>query len=123
MTWMGNDGEFFEGTKVRTHALRALFLKDHDHMRRIGVRTRTDNTCGEKFLNNFLNFIFLGKWMTIGTNIGRKVVRDKGNGMIMNTTGRRKSLGSGKNKLMFGEDGLEVLRHKGCLSGLNGMEL
>jgi hypothetical protein len=23
---------------------------------------------------------------------------------------------------MFGEDGLEVLRHRGCLSGLNGME-
>jgi hypothetical protein len=24
---------------------------------------------------------------------------------------------------MFREDGLEVLRHRGCLSGLNGMEL
>jgi hypothetical protein len=117
------DGEFVEGTKVRTHVPRALFLKDHDHRRRVGARTRMDNTCGEKFLNNFLNFIFLGKGMTIGTNIGRKVVRDKGNGMIMNTTGRRKSLGSGKNNLMFGEDGLEVLRHRGCLSGMNGMEL
>jgi hypothetical protein len=31
--------------------------------------------------------------------------------MIMNTTGRRNSLGSGKNILMFGEDGLEVRRH------------
>jgi hypothetical protein len=29
--------------------------------------------------------------------------------MIMNTTGRRNSLGSGKNNLMFEEDGLEVL--------------
>jgi hypothetical protein len=61
--------------------------------------------------------------MTIGTNIGRKVVGDKGNGMIMNTTGRRKSLGNGKNNFMFGEDGLEVLRHRGCLGGVNGMEL
>ena len=24
---------------------------------------------------------------------------------------------------MFGEDGLEVWRHRGCLSGVNGMEL
>jgi hypothetical protein len=55
-----------------------------------------DNICSEKFLNNFLNFIFLGKGMMIGINIGRKVVRDKGNRIIMNTTGRRKSLGSGK---------------------------
>jgi hypothetical protein len=77
----------------------------------------------EQFLNNFLNFIFLGKGMMIGMNIGRKVVGDEGNGMIMNTMGRRKSLGSGKNNLMFGEDGLEVRRHRGCLSGLNGMEL
>jgi hypothetical protein len=43
--------------------------------------------------------------------------------MIMNTTGRRESLGSGKNHLMFREDGLEVLWHKGCLSFLYGMEL
>ena len=59
----------------------------------------------------------------IGTNIGREVSEDKGNGMIMNTMGRRESLGSGKNHLMFREDGLEVLWHRGCLSGLNGMEL
>jgi hypothetical protein len=82
-----------------------------------------DNTCVEQFLNNFLNFIFLGKGMTIGTYIGRKASWDKGNGMIMNTMGRRESLGSGKNHLMFREDGLEVLRHRGCLSGLYGMEL
>jgi hypothetical protein len=43
--------------------------------------------------------------------------------MIMNTTGRRESLGSVKNHLMFREDGLEVLWHRGCLSGLYGMEL
>jgi hypothetical protein len=43
--------------------------------------------------------------------------------MIMNNTGRREFLGSRKNHFMFREDGLEVLRHKGCLSGLDGMEL
>jgi len=61
--------------------------------------------------------------MATGMNIGRKVVGDEGNGMIMNNMGRGKSLGSGKYSLMFGEDGLEVRMHKGCLSGLNGMEL
>jgi hypothetical protein len=95
------DGEFVEGVEVRTHAPRAFFLKDHDHKRRVGARTRMDNTWGEQLLNNFFNFIFLGKGMTIGMNIRRKVVGDKGNGMIMNTMGRRKSLGSGKNNLMF----------------------
>ena len=92
-------------------------------MRRIGDSTRTNNTDDGQFLNNFLNFIFLGKGMMIGMNIGRKDSRDKGNGMIIKTTGKRKSLWSGKNNLMFGEDGLEVSRHIGCLSGLNGMEL
>ena len=43
--------------------------------------------------------------------------------MIMNTTGRGKSLGSGNNNLVFGEDRLEVRMHKGCLNFLNGMEL
>jgi hypothetical protein len=92
-------------------------------MRRVGARTRVDNTRGEQFLNNFLNFIFLVKGMTIGMDIGRKAFGDKGNGIIMNTTRRRDSLGSGTNHLMFIEDGLEVLQHRGCLSGLNGMEL
>jgi hypothetical protein len=66
------DGEFDEGMKFKTHALRTFFLKYHDQ---------------------------------IGMNIGRKFIGDEGNGMIMNTTGRMKSLGSGKNYLMFGEDG------------------
>ena len=61
--------------------------------------------------------------MTLGKNIGRKVFGDKGNGMMINTMGRGNSLGSGKNNLMFEEDGLEVRRHGGCLSGVNGMEL
>jgi hypothetical protein len=43
--------------------------------------------------------------------------------MIMNTMGRGKSMGSGKNSLVFGEDRLEVRMHKGCLNCLNGMEL
>jgi hypothetical protein len=38
------DGEFIEGTKVRTHAPSILFLKYHDHRRRIRVSTREDNT-------------------------------------------------------------------------------
>jgi hypothetical protein len=100
-----------------------LFLKYHDHRRRIGASTRMDNSYGEQFLNNFLDFIYLGKGMTIGTNIRRKIVEDEGNGMIMNTMRRRKDLGNGKNSLMFGEDGLEVQRHIGCLIGVNGMEL
>jgi hypothetical protein len=87
------NGEFVEGPKVKTHAPRNFFLKDHDHGRRVGACTRMNNTCVEHFLNNFLNFIFLGKGMTIGTNIGRKVARDKGNGMIMNTMGRKEALG------------------------------
>jgi hypothetical protein len=90
------DGEFFEGMKVTSHAPRAFFPKEHDHRRRVGAHTRMDNTWSEQFLNNFLNFIFLGKGITIGMNIGRKAIRDKGNGMIMNTMGRRKSMGSGK---------------------------
>jgi hypothetical protein len=61
--------------------------------------------------------------MMIGTNIWRKVAKNEGNGMIMNFTGRRKSLGIGKNNLMFREDGLEVGNHRGCLSCVNGMEL
>jgi hypothetical protein len=43
--------------------------------------------------------------------------------MIMNTTERGKSMGSGKNELVFGEDILEVRMHRGCLDCLNGMEL
>jgi hypothetical protein len=102
---------------------RALFIKYHEHKRRIGDSTKMDNACDEKFFKIFLNFIFLGKGMMIGMNIGRKNTRVDGNGMIMNTTGRRKSLGSGKNSLMFGEVGLEFRMHRGCLNGLNRMEL
>jgi hypothetical protein len=80
-----------------------------------------DNTHYEQFLNSFMNFIVMGKEMMIGMNIGRKDTRYEGNGMIMNTTRRRNSIGSGKNSLMFGEDGLEVRMHIWCLSGLNGM--
>ena len=55
------NGEFVEGMEVRTHAPRTFFLKDHDHRIRVGAHTRMDNTCVEKFLNNFLNFIFWEK--------------------------------------------------------------
>ena len=59
----------------------------------------------------------------IQMDIGRKAFGYKGNGMIMNTMGRRDSLGSGKDHLMFRKDILEVLRHQGCLCCLYGMEL
>jgi hypothetical protein len=90
------DGKFVEVTEVRTHSPRMFFLQDHDHRRQIGARTRADNTCIKEFMDHFLNFIFLGKGVTIRTNIGRKASWYKGNGMIMNTTGRREALGSGK---------------------------
>ena len=115
--------DFVEGAKVRTHAARTFFIKDHDHKRRVGARTRVDKTRIKQFLNHFLNFIFLGKGVMIWMDIGKKASGYKGNGMIMNTTGRRESLGSGKNHLMFREDGLEVLQNRGCLSCLYGMEL
>ena len=79
------DGKFVEGTEVRTHFPRTLFLQDHDHRRRVGACTRVDNAYIKEFLDHFLNFIFLGKGVTIRTDIGRKASRYKGNGMIMNT--------------------------------------
>jgi hypothetical protein len=105
------DGKFVEGMEVRTHSPRNFFLRDHDHRRQIGARTRVDNACIKDFLDHFLNFIFLGKGLMIQTDIGRKDSQYKGNGMIMNNTGRREALGSGKYQLMFRKDGLEVLRY------------
>jgi hypothetical protein len=109
--------------EVRTHSPRTFFLQDHDHRGRVGARTRADNTCVEEFLEHFLNFIFLGKGVSIRTSIGRKASWYTGNGMIMKTMGRREFLGSGKDHLMFIKDGLEVLWHQGCLCCLYGMEL
>jgi hypothetical protein len=43
--------------------------------------------------------------------------------MIMDAAGRRESLGSGEECLMFSQEGLEVLGHRWDLCGLNGMEL
>jgi hypothetical protein len=54
----------------------AFFLEYHDHMRRIGVGTRMDNTSFRKFLNNFLNFILLGEGMMIREKIGSKATHD-----------------------------------------------
>jgi hypothetical protein len=96
------DGEFIEGMKVKTHAPSTLFIKYHDHMRRIKAGIGADNPRLEQFLHYFLNFILLGKGMTIRENIGRKTTKNKGYGMIMNTTIRRKSLRSGKKNLVFG---------------------
>jgi hypothetical protein len=61
--------------------------------------------------------------MLITVKIGRYIVWDKWNEMIMNTTGRGKSLGSGKNNLVFGYERLEVIMHKQCPNFLNRMEL
>jgi hypothetical protein len=90
-----------------------------------GVRahTRMDDADNKEFLDHFFNFIFLCKGVAIWTYIGGKASWDKGNGMIMNTVGRRESLGSGKYHLMFRKEGLEVLGHWGCLCGLYGVEL
>jgi hypothetical protein len=70
-----------------------------------------DNACIKDFMDHFLNFSFLGKEVMIQTDIGRKDSGYKGNGMIMNTMGRRDSLGSEKYHLTFRKDGLEFLRH------------
>jgi hypothetical protein len=61
----------------------ALFLEYHENKRRIGASTRMNNTHFEQFLKNFLNFILLGKGMTIRENIGRKISWYERNGMIM----------------------------------------
>jgi hypothetical protein len=53
------NGQFVEGTEVRTHSPRAFFLQDHDYKRRVRARTTMDNTYIKEFLDHFLNFIFL----------------------------------------------------------------
>jgi hypothetical protein len=117
------DSELIESMKVRTHVPSTFFLKYHDHRGRIRAGTGADNTLLEKFLHYFLNFILLGKGVTIREKIGRKNARRKGNGMIMNTTERRKSLRGGKNSFMCGKDSLEVRMNIGCPNDLNRMEL
>jgi hypothetical protein len=61
--------------------------------------------------------------MMVRENIGRKTSRNKGYGIIMNTTRRWKSLRSGKKILVFGENSLEVRMHRGFLNNMNRMEL
>ena len=53
------NGQFVEGTKVRTHSPKTFFLQDHEYRRRVRARTREDNACIKEFLDHFLNFIFL----------------------------------------------------------------
>jgi len=67
------DCDFVEGTKIGTQMPSSFFIEYHDPRRRIGDGTRMNNTHFNKFLNNFLNFILLGKGMTITANIGRKI--------------------------------------------------
>jgi hypothetical protein len=61
----------------------------------------------------------------IREDIGRKTTKDKGDGMIMGTMGRRKDLGVVKNRSIFREKRLYVgINHRGMgLNCLNGMEL
>jgi hypothetical protein len=66
------NGEFVEGAEFMTHVPRTFLIQDHDHMRRVGAHTRANNAYVEKFLNHFLNFIFLGIVVMIGTYIGRE---------------------------------------------------
>jgi len=70
----------------------ALFLEYQDDKIRIRASIRTDNTRCQKFLNTFLNFIFLGKCVMIREKICMKTAKDKGNGMIMGITRRGNSL-------------------------------
>jgi hypothetical protein len=51
-------------------------------------------------MNNFLNFILLGKGMMMRPNIGRNTSRDERAGMIMDSMRRGKLFGSGKNNLV-----------------------
>ena len=53
------NGQFVEGTEVRTHSPRTFFLQDHDYKRRVRARNRADNAYIKEFLEHFLNFIFL----------------------------------------------------------------
>jgi hypothetical protein len=115
--------EFVESMKIRTHVPSSLFLEYHDYWRRTGAGTRMNNTCFKKFLNNFLNFIFPEKGMTIRTNIGRRTSKYQGNGMIMVTMGRGNSMGSVKDSLVSGKYRLEVKVHRGILNDGNGIEL
>jgi hypothetical protein len=57
----------------------------------------------------------LVKGVTIGKDIGRKASWYKGNGMIINTTRRRESLGIGKDHLIFREDGWRSCGNEGVL--------
>jgi hypothetical protein len=77
----------------------------------------------KEFLDHFFNFILLCKGVAIWTYIWGKASWDEGNGVIMDTAGRRESLGSGKDCLMSRKEGLEVLGHGWDLGGLYGVEL
>jgi hypothetical protein len=61
-------------------------------------------------MNNFLNIILMGKGMRIRLNIGRNISQDERDGMIMDSMGRGKFLGGGKNNMVVGEDRLEERR-------------
>jgi hypothetical protein len=81
MKGMGNLSlmmSFFKARKLGNMCQEPYFLRTMTTRIRIGACTRMDNAYGEQFLNNFLNFIFMGKGMMIGMNIGRNVVMGQG---------------------------------------------
>jgi hypothetical protein len=61
--------------------------------------------------------------MMISLNIGRKTSQDERDGMIMDSMGRGKFFGSGKNNMVAREDRLEVGMHRRCINRMNGLEL
>jgi hypothetical protein len=79
--------------EATTHSPRTLFLQYHDDQRGVRARTRTDDSGSKDFLDLFFNFIFLCKGVVIWTYIRGKASWDKGNGIIMDTTGRGESCG------------------------------
>jgi hypothetical protein len=71
----------------------------------------------------FLNFILLGKGMMIWTNIWRKISRYERDGIIMESMGRGKLFGGGKNNLVAREDRLDARMHRRHINNMNGVEL
>jgi len=61
--------------------------------------------------------------MMIRRNIERKIVWDERDGMIMDSRGRGKLFGGVKNKLVVGEDILEVGMDRRCVNNMDGVEL
>ena len=81
-----------------------------------------DDSNSKEFLDHFFNFIFLQRGGDMDGYLGEGFLgQEEWNDHEHH--GKKGVPGEWNNHLMFIEDGLEVLQHRGCLSGLNGMEL